>query len=228
MLFSLFIICLCAVLIYFTVDEVQSALSGLSDSSEITIIIDAGHGGADGGAVGCDGTPEQIINLQISQYIEYYLNSFGVKTLMTRTDENSIHNENADTIREQKVSDIHNRMEIMENTKNCLFVSIHQNSFQNSNLWGTQVFYSPNTTASPELADLIQTSVKSLLQPDNKRLVKKSGSSIYLLYYAKKPAVLVECGFITNPEELKELKSSEYQRKMAFSIAIGIVEYLNK
>ena len=83
-------------------------------------------------------------------------------------------------------------MKIMNETKNSLFVSIHQNSFANSQLWGTQVFYSPNTTASPELADSIQSYVKNMLQPDNKRVVKKSGNSIYLLYYAKKTAVLVE------------------------------------
>lgn len=195
--------------------------------AEFTIIIDAGHGGADGGAVAADGTAEKVINLQISQYLEKILNSYGVKTIMTRTTDDSIHTEGADTLREKKVSDIHNRMAVMENTENAVFVSIHQNKFSNSTLWGTQVFYSPNTTESAELADLIQTNVRNMIQPDNKRVIKKSGSSIYLLYNAKKTAVLVECGFVSNPEENEKLKMPDYQKKMAFSIACGIIEYLN-
>lgn len=198
-----------------------------AQESEITVIIDAGHGGADGGAVGTDGGAEKVINLEISQYLEKMLNSYGVKTKMTRTTDDSIHSEDAGTLREKKVSDIHNRMSIMENTKNCVFVSIHQNKFSNSALWGTQVFYSPNTTESAELADLIQSNVRNIIQPDNKRVIKKSGSSIYLLYNAKKTAVLVECGFVSNPEENNKLKNPNYQQQMAFSIACGIMEYLN-
>lgn len=195
--------------------------------SQFTVIIDAGHGGADGGAVATDGTAEKVINLQISEYLENLLNSYGIKTKMTRTDDNSIHTEGTNTLREQKVSDIHNRMSIMESTDNAVFVSIHQNKFNNSALWGTQVFYSPNTTESAELADLIQTNIRNLIQPENKRVIKKSGSSIYLLYNAKKTAVLVECGFISNPQENEKLKTPEYQKQIAFGIAAGIIEYLN-
>ena len=118
-------------------------------------------------------------------------------------------------------------MSIMESDENNIFVSIHQNKFSNSSLWGTQVFYSPNTTDSAVLANCIQNSVCSLLQNDNKRVIKKSGSNIYLLYYAKRTAVLVECGFVSNPQENKLLENSDYQRKMAFSIAYGIMEYKN-
>ena len=193
-----------------------------------TFIIDAGHGGIDGGAIGADGTPEKDINLEISLYLNEILKSYGFNTVMIREDDRSVHSESAKTVREIKVSDIHNRMSVMENTDNCIFISIHQNSYNSSKYWGTQVFYSPNTQESKLLADEIQQSVVSLLQSNNERQIKECGKSVYLLYYAKKPAVLVECGFITNYSDLELLKNEEYQRKMAFSVANGILNYVNK
>ena len=193
-----------------------------------TFIIDAGHGGIDGGAIGADGTPEKDINLQISLYLNEILKSYGFNTVMIREDDRSVHSDSAKTVREIKVSDIHNRMSVMENTDNCIFISIHQNSYNSSKYWGTQVFYSPNTLESKLLADEIQQSVVSLLQSNNERQIKECGKSVYLLYYAKKPAVLVECGFITNYSDLELLKNEEYQRKMAFSVANGILNYVNK
>lgn len=193
-----------------------------------TFIIDAGHGGIDGGAIGADGTAEKDINLGISLYLNEILKSYGFNTVMIREDDRSVHSKNAKTVREIKVSDIHNRMSVMENTDNCIFISIHQNSYNSSKYWGTQVFYSPNTPESKILAEEIQQSVVSLLQNDNERKIKECGKSVYLLYYAKKPAVLVECGFITNYNDLELLKNEEYQRKMAFSVASGILNYLNK
>ncbi len=194
---------------------------------ENVVVIDAGHGGEDGGAVAADGTAEQTVNLEIAKILETQLQAFGVQTVMTRTSEDSIHNSAANTIRERKVSDIHNRMRIMENTENCIFVSIHQNKYESKTQWGTQVFYSPNTTSSAQLAECIQSSVVTALQPDNKRMIKKSDSSIYLLYYAKKTAVLVECGFFSNPTETQKLKDPDYQKQMAFAIAAGILNYMN-
>ncbi len=196
-------------------------------SGDITVLIDAGHGGVDGGAVAGDGTEEKYINLQIAELLQKQLDAMGVKTAMTRTTDDSIHDSSAQTIREKKVSDIHNRMRMMEETDPCIFVSIHQNKYSDSSLHGTQVFYSPNTTASAQLAQSIQTSVHTLLQPENEREIKKSGNSIYLLYYAKKPAVLVECGFLSNAEETANLKDETYQKQLSFCIAAGILEYLN-
>lgn len=194
---------------------------------DFTVLIDAGHGGVDGGAVAGDGTEEKHINLQIALLLEQQLGAMGIRTAMTRTADESIHDSSAQTIREKKVSDIHNRMQLMEETENCIFVSIHQNKYSDSALSGTQVFYSPNTTASAQLAQTIQTSVRSLLQTENTREIEKSGSSIYLLYYARKPAVLVECGFLSNTAELEKLKEGTYQKQLAFCIAAGILEYLN-
>lgn len=221
-----FILSFCLLFYAYVYHDTQSA-NATAPKKETVVIIDAGHGGEDGGAVAADGTVEQYINLQISKYLEAQLNVLGIETVMTRTTEDSIHSADAATTRERKVSDIHNRMRIMENTKNAVFVSIHQNKFDSRREWGTQVFYSPNTTSSAALADCIQQSVIRNLQPNNKRVIKKSGSSIYLLYYAKKTAVLVECGFLSNPQETEKLKDENYQKQMAFSIAMGILEYMN-
>lgn len=223
---AVFILVVC-LLFYTYVYRSSNAVSAPALTKEAVVIIDAGHGGEDGGAVAADGTAEQLLNLQIAKYLEAQLQVFGVKTVMTRTTEDSIHSAEADTTRERKVSDIHNRMKIMEETPNAMFVSIHQNKFDSSTEWGTQVFYSPNTTSSAALAECIQQSVIKNLQPNNIRMIKKSGSSIYLLYYAKKTAVLVECGFLSNPAELAKIKDAAYQKQIAFSIALGILEYMN-
>lgn len=223
---AVFILVVC-LLFYTYVYRSSNAVSAPALTKEAVVIIDAGHGGEDGGAVAADGTAEQFLNLQIAKYLEAQLQVFGVKTVMTRTTEDSIHSAEADTTRERKVSDIHNRMKMMEETPNAMFVSIHQNKFDSSTEWGTQVFYSPNTTSSAALAECIQQSVIKNLQPNNTRMIKKSGSSIYLLYYAKKTAVLVECGFLSNPAELAKIKDAAYQKQIAFSIALGILEYMN-
>lgn len=222
------IVALCFVFYLFSFQVAKKVSSAAVSGKESVVVIDAGHGGEDGGAVAQDGTLEQIINLEIARQLELQLQALGVQTVMTRTTEDSIHDAGATTIREKKVTDIHNRMAIMENTDNCIFVSIHQNKFADGSQWGTQVFYSPNTSSSAELADSIQTTVVSMLQPQNKRVIKKSDSSIYLLYYAKKTAVLVECGFISNANETAKLKDAQYQKQMAFAISMGILNYLNQ
>lgn len=221
------VLAVCLAFYLFTYHTAEVTSGDVAAQKEAVVIIDAGHGGEDGGAIASDGTAEQIINLEIARYLEEQLGAFGISTVMTRTTEDSIHDASAATTRERKVSDIHNRMAIMENTDNCIFVSIHQNKYTNSSQWGTQVFYSPNTTSSAALADCIQNSVISMLQPTNKRVIKKSDSSIYLLYYAKKTAVLVECGFISNPSETQKLKDPQYQKQMAFAISLGILNYMN-
>lgn len=190
------------------------------------IIIDAGHGGEDGGAVGIDGTAEKDLNLSISLKLNEILSAMGYQTRMVRTTDTSIHNTDADTVRERKVSDIHNRAAIMNKYENCIYVSIHQNKYSGSSIWGAQTFYSPNNEESKELAQLIQASIANNVQPDNKRVIKQSGTNIYVLYNATKPAVMVECGFVSNANELEQLKDDEYQNKMAFAISNGIINYL--
>ncbi len=202
-----------------------AASSQLIEDKHPVIIIDAGHGGEDGGAVGTDGTNEKDINLAIALKLNDILTVFGYETRMVRVSDISIHNDGADTIRERKVSDIRNRTAIMEEYDNCLYVSIHQNKYEDSRIWGAQTFYSPNDEASKNLAQFIQTSIATKIQPDNNRLIKESGTSIYVLYNATKPAVMVECGFMSNYNELSQLKTEEYQSQMAFSISSGIINY---
>lgn len=193
-----------------------------------TVIVDAGHGGPDGGTSADDGTLEKDLNLQIAIKLNDILKSMGVQTVMIRTEDISIHNETADTIREKKISDIKNRLSVMNNSDNSIFVSVHQNHFSQSKYNGTQVFYSKNNPESRLLADSIRHSVITELQPDNSREIKQSGSDIYLLYHAQIPAVMVECGFLSNYEETEKLKNNEYQRKLAFMIALGILDFINK
>lgn len=191
------------------------------------IIIDAGHGGFDGGAVAHDGTAEKDINLKISFYLQEYLELSGFKTVMTRCEDTSLEDEGLNTIRSKKTSDIHNRLKLMRETDNAVFISIHQNKYSVEKYSGLQVFYSPDfSEESSLLAQSIQESVTEILQPDNEREIKKCGTSVYLIYNAVKPAVLVECGFLSNYEETELLKSDSYQKKLAFSVASGVQDYL--
>lgn len=206
--------------------SVQIASSPSVNCDDTVIIIDAGHGGEDGGAVGADGTVEKDINLKISLKLNEILSAFGYKTRMIRTEDVSVHDKNADTTRKRKISDIHNRAEVMEEHENCLYISVHQNKYEGKSIWGAQTFYSPNDESSKILADFIQQSVRTNVQPDNDRVIKKSGTNIYVLYNATKPAIMVECGFLSNPNELSLLKTDAYQNKMALSISYGIINYL--
>ncbi len=188
------------------------------------IIIDAGHGGEDGGAIADDGTLEKNLNLEISLKLNEIMSVLGYKTKHIRITDTDLH-ETGDTIRQRKISDIRNRFEIMNNGGNCLYISIHQNKFSDKSINGAQIFYSPNNNESKELARFIQKSISSQLQKDNNRVIKKSGTDIFLLYNATKPTVMVECGFISNANDLYNLKNTEYQNQMALSIAMGILKY---
>ena len=201
---------------------VSSGWSGLYAPS---VILDAGHGGVDGGAVADDGTVEKDINLTITQKLGSVLRLMGYNVITTRDEDISIHDEDAQTIRNKKVSDLHNRLAIIEKNPGYLYVGIHQNKFPQKQYWGTQVFYGIKHEDSERAALSIQQDIKSMLQPDNNREIKPSDKSIYLLYNAPNPAVLVECGFLSNDDELEKLKDDNYQTKLAFCIACGIVGY---
>lgn len=197
-----------------------------TNTNKPTIIIDAGHGGFDGGTSTDDGVSEKGINLDISIFLKEYLNFFGFNVVMTRETDTSTESEGLSTIRSKKSSDLHNRMALMEETDNSIFISIHQNHFSSSKYSGAQVFYSPNfSEQSSVLAENIQESIVYNLQNDNTRQIKPCGTSVYLIYNAVEPAVLVECGFLSNYEEAKALQDEDYQRKMALSIALGILNY---
>ncbi len=185
------------------------------------VLIDAGHGGADGGAEAADGTLEKTINLAIAQPLGELLQVMGCAVSYTRTTDVMIHTE-GDSLRERKVSDMRNRLALAQQAD--LTVSIHQNKFPQAQYSGTQVFYGVKAAQSRAVADAIRTQVLSLLQPQNTRELKKGDASIYLLSEVTRPIVLVECGFLSNPAELAKLKTEEYRRCLAFAIAGGILK----
>ena len=193
-----------------------------------TVIIDAGHGGFDGGAVALDGTVEKDINLKIALTLRDFLRGSGFKVIMTRESDVSTDDVETDKISIRKKSDLKNRLELMRDNPEAVFVSIHLNKFTTSAANGSQVFYSAKTEGSESLGESIQKSIVRLLQPDNDRVNKRATSSTYLLYNATVPAVLVECGFLSNTAELKRLKDETYQSKMAFSVYCGIMDYFSE
>ncbi len=193
----------------------------------ITIIIDPGHGGMDGGAVAYDKkTVEKDINLSIAFKLREFLIVGGYNVVMTREDDRLIYDEGIKTIKKQKTSDIKNRLKIINEHPEALFISIHQNKFTQSKYNGAQVFYGRKNTDSQILAQAIQSSFRAMLQPDNAREVKKTGKEIYLLYHSDIPSVMVECGFLSNAEECERLKTDEYQNEVAFVIYAGLSQYI--
>lgn len=189
-----------------------------------TVVIDAGHGGEDGGAVNSDGVLEKDINLDISLKTADLLNFLGFDVKMTRTDDNALSG-NEQTVHARKVADMNKRLEIYNSSDNNVVISIHQNKFEQAKYHGTQVFYSPNNENSKEIAECAKFAVKKLIQPDNERECKKADSGIYLLKNAKSPAIIVECGFISNNEECNNLLNETYQKQMSFAIVSGFLDY---
>lgn len=191
------------------------------------VIIDAGHGGEDGGAVGVDGIVEKDINLAIALKLKDLLEVSGYEVIMTREKDQAIYDDSAKSLREKKRSDLKNRMGIINKNKenHTVFVSVHQNKFPNPKYFGTQIFYSVNNPKSQELANKLKESVVGLIQPENDREIKPSNEKIYLLHNAQIPAVIVECGFLSNEQEAKKLTNEKYQGDIAFSIYCGIIDY---
>ncbi len=190
------------------------------------IVIDAGHGGEDGGAVSSNGIVEKDINLSISHKTADILEFLGFNVIMTRSDDNALSGDET-TVHARKVADLNKRLEIFNSSDNNIIISIHQNKFEQQKYYGTQLFYSPNNDNSLKLAESIKTSVISFLQPENKRECKAADDGIYLLKKTTNPAVLIECGFISNPEECKKLTDRSYQKNISFAIANGILDYIN-
>lgn len=185
-----------------------------------TVIIDPGHGGIDVGAVGIDGSLEKNINLSISLDLYDFLMVSGINAVLTRDGDYEVYRAGE----KRTKSDLYNRMDYINSVPDSILITIHQNHFENEAEWGTQIWYSPNDEKSPTIADKILNSVKRNIQPENKRINKKSDDSYYILYKAQKPSVMVECGFVSNENENKRLQDKEYQRDMAYSILAGICE----
>ncbi len=190
------------------------------------IIIDAGHGGIDGGAIGKSGTIEKNINLDISKKLKAYIECGGDTCIMIREVDEGLYSEYG-TIRNKKNEDLKNRKEIIKGYKADLFISIHLNSFPQSQYYGAQVFYPEDNEGSKLLAKRVQEELLVLLNRGNKR-VEKESDSYYILKNNPVPSILVECGFLSNPEEEKLLKDSEYQSKIAWAAYKGIMRYFTE
>ncbi|MBE6976092.1 MAG: N-acetylmuramoyl-L-alanine amidase [Ruminococcaceae bacterium] len=191
---------------------------------EHRIVIDAGHGGVDGGATSCTGVLESQINLEIALRLRDVMHLLGHDTVMIRTTDISVYTK-GETIAAKKVSDLKERVRIVNETPGSILVSIHQNTFSDSRYGGAQVFY-PTTEGSKQLADRMQSALVKSLNPGSRRTAKK-GEGIYLLERISCPGVLVECGFLSNPEEEYLLRSKDYQIKLCAVIAASISEYIN-
>ena len=182
------------------------------------LILDAGHGGEDGGAVSITGVPESQINLSIVLKLRDILGLYGVDPVVLREIDVSLHDDSANTLREKKRSDLKNRVAAIEEVEGGTLLSIHQNTYPGSRYHGAHVFYAP-TEGSQSLAEHFQNSIKAALQPDNERAVKRIPDSVYIMNHITCPAVLIECGFLTNPGEEAMLRDEDYQRKLSAVIA---------
>ena len=196
------------------------------ESSRPVIVIDAGHGGEDGGAVGVNGVYEKDVNLSIALFLAEWLRADGYETVLTRSEDILLYDRNSNYHGQKKVQDLATRRKIAEEYENAVFISIHMNAFPEAKYSGLQVYYSKNDPSSQALAEEIQACTRELLLPDNERKIKAATENIYLLDRLTCPAVLVECGFLSNPEECERLSTEEYQKKLAFSIYLSLVNYL--
>ena len=227
---KVFVFCslLCVLLTaFFSANRAIPLPASAKVSNRPQIILDAGHGGFDGGAVASDGTVEKELNLNICIALSKMLSSAGYEVIMTRTEDTSTEDNSQQKIPSRKKSDLKNRLALMKKYPEAVFVSVHLNKFTTSAASGSQVFYSGKVDKSKQLGEEIQKKIVSLLQPENTRVNKQATSGTYLLYNATIPAVLVECGFLSNYNDLKMLKTEEYQQKMAFCIYCGITEFFS-
>jgi N-acetylmuramoyl-L-alanine amidase len=195
-------------------------------TSDLVIILDAGHGGMDGGCSSADGVPEKGINLNILLDVRDLLQTMGYKVEVTRDTDTSIHDKGVEGIANQKSSDMDNRLALFNKYDNAICLSIHQNLFTDPRYSGAQMFYSDNVEGSQELAQLLQKTFVQNIQPENNREIKLTGKELFLCYYSENPTVMVECGFLSNPQEAENLKSEEYQKQIAFSICSALNEYI--
>ncbi len=217
----------CALLLRVGFDVIQNNVMHQSVSEDVgeepVIILDAGHGGEDGGAVGVNGVLEKELNLSLTRTLADFLRAAGYTVVQTRTDDALLYSPGTKK-GHKKQSDLENRLAFTKDYPNSIFVSIHMNTFPNNSCQGTQVWYSQNDEKSAELAACVQSKVKALLQPQNNRKIKAATSSIYLLRHAQVPSLLIECGFLTTSSECERLCDATYRKMLALAIFEALCE----
>lgn len=189
-----------------------------------TVIIDPGHGGEDGGATSCTGILESKFNLDIALRLNDIMHLLGMDTVMIRETDRAIYTE-GETIAQKKVYDLRERVRIINETENAVLISIHQNIFSDGRYWGSQVFYS-NTDGSKELASQMQSQLRESIAPENNRKCKQS-KGVYLMEHIDCTGILLECGFLSNPEEEAMLRNGNYQKNLCAVIASVFSQYLS-
>lgn len=224
LLFILGAICLSLVVPISVITYEKSVETVALPTTNRVIILDAGHGNPDGGATSSNGVSESSINLQITLKVKKLLEDVGSKVILTRSDENGIYESSATTIRQQKVSDLKKRVEIGNSSNADIFVSIHLNKIPQTQYYGWQTFYKKGNDNSQVLAKSIQSKLNESIQRENHR-ESLPLSNVYIVENVHVPISVVECGFLSNPEEEKLLQDDEYQNKLAIGIFLGIVEY---
>lgn len=189
-----------------------------------TVILDAGHGVPDEGAQSSTGTTEAETNLKIALKIQNLLEQNGCTVLLTRSDENAIYDLDSKTLKQKKISDIRNRVKIGNESSADIFVSIHLNKIPQQQYYGWQCFYKDGNEQSNKLAKSIQENLNKSMQKENNRVAMKI-DNIYIIKHVEIPTSIVECGFLSNPEEEKQLLDDSYQNRLAWGIYNGIINY---
>jgi len=216
------------IFLIFTVKNEIKNTSATPPLSGKRVVVDAGHGGMDGGAVSENGISEKDINLKIAFYLKNYLEKNGAKVVMTRTKDQSLHTDDKGSIKSKKRSDLMARRNKANNSDGDVLISIHLNYFQQSQYKGAQVFYEGLHKESIRLAQSKQNELKSTLDNDNNRQIATIDSNKLMYQNLTLPAVIVECGFLSNPEEREKLCTKEYQEQVALGICLGTVKYFSQ
>lgn len=207
-----------------TVGTEQTVAVNSTPITSHVVVIDAGHGKPDEGAVGMYGTTEEAINLKISLKLQKLIEQSGGKVYLTRSDENGIYSQDSTNIKQKKASDIKNRVSIGNQEDVDIFVSIHLNKYPESIYKGWQTFYQESNEDSKTLATFVQDGISSTIDIENSR-VPLPIKNIYIMDHMTKPTITVECGFLSNEEEVKRLSEDDYQNSLAWGIYIGIQDY---
>jgi len=204
----------------------KSRAVSAEERKRITVVIDPGHGGMDPGAISETGIREKDLNLVLAKKLRFLLESEGVNVLLTREEDEMLTTQNGRG--NAKTRDLLARVEAGEQAENAVFVSLHMNALPIEKYRGLQVFYSPNDARSRVLAKTLQSKTAEFLEPDNKREIKEAGSNIFILDRLNVPAVLVECGFLSNREEAELLASEDFQNRLSVTLAVSILQFIGE
>lgn len=208
---------------FFTISEVKTTFFPIHDNQP-TVVIDAGHGGEDGGAISISGAIESHINLAIALRMDQIFGLYGADCVLLRDRDISLHDASAQTLRQKKVSDLKNRVAIIQALNNPVVISIHQNTYTDSKYSGAQVFYA-NGELSKHLAQFVQDSLRENIDLQNKRKAVAIPKTVYVMNHITCKAILVECGFLSNPQEDALLQTDEYQTKLAITLTGAYLNY---